>query len=82
MLFDESLIGLDDAQQDKVLKLLLELKQDHTIVMITHDKNVLKDAEQIIVMDHKQVIESGTLKELIEMKGRYYNLFEKNSKDS
>ncbi len=82
MLFDESLIGLDDAQQDKVLKLLLELKQDHTIVMITHDKNVLKDAEQIIVMDHKQVVESGTLKELIKMKGRYYTLFEKNSKDS
>lgn len=82
MLFDESLIGLDDAQQDKVLKLLLELKQDHTIVMITHDKNVLKDAEKIIVMDHKEVIESGTLKELIEMKGRYYHLFEKNSKDT
>ncbi len=82
MLFDDSLIGLDDAQQDKVLKLLLELKQDHTIVMITHDKNVLKDAEQIIVMDHKEVVESGTLKELIEMKGRYYHLFEKNSKDA
>ena len=82
MLFDESLIGLDDAQQDKVLKLLLELKQDHTIVMITHDKNVLKDAEKIIVMDHKEVVESGTLKELIKMKGRYYHLFEKNSKDA
>ena len=30
-------------------------------------------------MDNKQVIESGTLKELVAMKGRYYTLFEKNT---
>lgn len=78
MLFDDALIGLDDSEQDKVLKLLLELKKDHTIVIITHEKNVLKDAEKIIVMDAKKVAESGTLTELIEKKGVYYNLFEKS----
>ena len=50
--------------------------------MISHDKNVLKDAEKIIVMDAKQVAESGTLSELIEKKGTYYNLFEKSSVSS
>lgn len=78
MLFDDALIGLDDSEQDKVLKLLLELKKDHAIVIITHEKNVLKDAEKIIVMDAKKVAESGTLTELIEKKGVYYNLFEKS----
>ena len=63
-------------------RLLLKLKKDHTIVMISHDKNVLKDAEKIIVMDAKQVAESGTLSELIEKKGTYYNLFEKSSVSS
>ncbi len=80
MLFDEALIGLDDEQQDRVLKLLSTIRNSgHTVVMISHDKNVLKDADQIIVMDNKQVIESGTLKELVAMKGRYYTLFEKNT---
>ena len=79
MLFDDALLGLDDNEQDKVLNLLLKLKKDHTIAMISHDKNVLKDAENIIVMDAKQVAESGTLLELIEKKGTYYNLFEKSS---
>lgn len=80
MLFDEALIGLDDEQQDRVLKLLLKIRDlGHTVVMISHDKNVLKDADKIIVMDNKQVIESGTLKELIDIKGRYYTLFEKNT---
>lgn len=80
MLFDDALIGLDDSEQDRVLKLLLELKKDHTIVMITHERNVLKDAEKIIVMDGRQVAECGTLSELIDKKGTYYNLFEKSSK--
>lgn len=82
MLFDEALIGLDDSQQDNVLRLLLNIKDSgHTVVIISHDKNVLKDANKIIVMDNKQVIESGTLKELIDMKGRYYTLFEKASEN-
>lgn len=79
MLFDDALLGLDDDEQNKVLNLLLKLKKDHTIVMIAHDKNILKDAEKIIVMDAKQVAESGTLDELIKRKGTYYNLFEKSS---
>lgn len=80
MLFDDALIGLDDSEQDRVLKLLLELKKDHTIVIITHERNVLKDAEKIIVMDAKEVAESGTLTELIDKKGVYYNIFEKSPK--
>lgn len=79
MLFDDALIGMDNDDQNKILSLLLELKKDHTIVMITHDRNILKDAEKIIVMDQKQVVESGTLNELIEHRGKYYELFEKSS---
>ena len=81
MLFDEALIGLDNNEQDKIMNFLLELKKDHTIVMITHERNILKNAEKIIVMDNNQVAESGTLSELISSKGKYYNLFEKSSSE-
>lgn len=65
MLFDDALIGLDDSQQDKILNLLLSLKNtQHTIVMISHEKNVLKDADKIIIMDNKEVIATGTFEEL------------------
>lgn len=79
MLFDDALIGLDNSEQDRIMNILLELKKDHTVVMITHERNVLKNAERIIVMDNKQVVESGTLTELINSKGKYYTLFEKSS---
>ena len=77
MLFDDAFIGLDNEKQNRILDLLLELKKDHTIVMITHDRNVLKSAENIIVIDNKHVVESGTLNELIDLKGKYYEIFEK-----
>ena len=78
MLFDDALIGLENEQQDKIMKLLLDLKKDHTIVMITTERNILKNAEKIILMDHKQIVESGTLQELITKKGKYYEMFEKS----
>ena len=80
MLFDDALLGLDDEEQNKVMSLLNELKRDHTIVMITHDYNILKDAENIIVMDAKSVVETGNLNELIAKKGAYYSLFESSVK--
>ena len=63
-----------------MLGLLQELKMNHTILLISHDKNILKEADNIILLDNKQVVESGTLKELIERKGRYFELFEEQTK--
>ncbi len=80
MLFDKALLGLNNEEQDIVMNYLLELKQNHTIVIVSHDRNVMKNAENIIVVDGKEVAESGTLKELIAHKGKYYEMYEKPSK--
>ncbi|MBR3888476.1 MAG: ABC transporter ATP-binding protein [Clostridia bacterium] len=80
MLFDKALLGLNNEEQDIVMNYLLELKQNHTIVIVSHDRNVMKNAENIIVVDGKEVAESGTLKELIANKGKYYEMYEKPSK--
>ncbi len=80
MLFDKALLGLNNEEQDIVMNYLLELKQNHTIVIVSHDRNVMKHAENIIVVDGKEVAESGTLKELISNKGKYYEMYEKPSK--
>ena len=80
MLFDKALLGLNNEEQDIVMNYLLELKQTHTIVIVSHDRNVMKNAENIIVVDGKEVAESGTLKELISNKGKYYEMYEKPSK--
>ena len=67
---------LDEKSQNTILKVLQKLKENHTIILITQDKNILKEADNIILLDNHRVAEIGSLKELIDKKGRYYELFE------
>lgn len=80
LVFDEALGILDENSQNNVLSVLQELKHNHTILMISHDRNILKEADEIILLDNKQVVECGTLKELIDRKGRYFELFEEQTR--
>lgn len=76
LLFDEALSMLDENSQNTILNVLQKLKSSHTIVLISHDRNILKDVDNIILLDKHTTVESGSLKELIDKKGRYYELFE------
>ena len=45
-----------------------------TVIVIAHRLSTIKDANEIIVMKHGEVMERGTHEELIAMKGVYMNL--------
>lgn len=75
MLFDEAISILEKSSQDIVLDLLDKLKEDHTIVIITREKNVIKHADNIIVMDDNAIKEIGTEKELKKNKKSFYGLY-------
>ena len=70
---------LDEKSQNTVLDILKQMKKNHTILIISHDKNVLKDSDRIIVLDEHKVSEIGTIKELKDNKGKYYEMFEKQT---
>lgn len=50
MLFDEVLSSLDVNNQELVLKLLDRLKENHTIVIISREENIIKRADKVIYM--------------------------------
>ena len=45
-----------------------------TVVIVAHRLSTVKNAGQIIVLDKGEIKETGTHKELVELKGNYYNL--------
>lgn len=52
LILDEATSSLDTKATMKIKKVLLKLKKDHTIIIITHKKEIIKIADQIIKLDN------------------------------
>lgn len=61
LLLDEPLAGMGVAEAQRMVELLLKIKQDHAILLVEHDMDaVFTLADQLTVMVNGQVIASGT----------------------
>lgn len=78
MIFDESLSMLDKNDVDVVKKLLLELKNNHTIIVIDREQNVNDISDHIVVIDDHTVKEEGSYDELLKLNCVYNDLTYKN----
>lgn len=78
LLFDEITSALDHKTTEHIAKLLLDLKKDHTIIMVTHKPEMMAYADQLIVLrdgrivikgEQEKVIANDYFQELIQNKG-------------
>lgn len=74
LLFDEVTSNLDINTSKHIMKVLKDLKKDHTILMITHKPQLMKIADDIIVMDNGKLVGRGIHSELLENNKYYQNL--------
>ncbi len=51
LILDEATTGLDEMTEEKILKKIIELKNEITIIIVSHNKNTLKICDQIINLD-------------------------------
>jgi len=75
LLLDEATSSLDPENEVEVQQAIGELVKGRTVVMIAHKLKTVAGADQIIVLDHGEVVETGTHKELIAEKGLYEHLW-------
>ena len=65
LLVDEPAAGLTDAETDLTAELLLELKGDHTLIIIEHDMDFVRRLDSFVTMLHEgHIMAEGTLEEL------------------
>ena len=76
LLFDEITSSLDPNTTKEVVKVLKELKKNHTVIMITHKPSMMKIADQVIVIDNGKVVGKGQHKKLLE-ENKYYQRLQK-----
>ncbi len=70
-LFDEIIETLDKSNRDIVMKILKEKKKSHTILIISRDTKILKQMDNIILMDGGILIDTGTHEELLKKSDLY-----------
>jgi ATP-binding cassette subfamily B protein len=74
LFFDEATNSLDTINEQKIITALESVFKDKTVVVIAHRLSTIRKADQIVVMTGGLIAEIGSHEQLMQRKGRYYNL--------
>jgi ATP-binding cassette, subfamily B, bacterial len=74
LVLDEATSALDTQTERLVQEALARLVEGRTTIAIAHRLSTVRDADQIVVLDHGRVVETGTYDELVALGGRFATL--------
>ena len=75
LILDEATSSVDTRTEKKIQDAMVKLMKNRTSLIIAHRLSTIRDADKIVVMDQGSVVEIGNHEELLEQKGRYYDLY-------
>ncbi|WJJ95861.1 ABC transporter ATP-binding protein [Algibacter luteus] len=75
IILDEATSNLDTESEALIQKSLNTLVKDRTTIVIAHRLSTIRKANQILVIESGRIVERGTHDELINLGGRYYDLY-------
>lgn len=76
LVLDEATANIDTETESLITKGLDALMEGRTTIMVAHRLSTIQHADNIIVLDHGQIIEQGTHQELLRIEGHYKKLYE------
>ena len=76
LLLDEATSNIDTRSELLIQKGLDKLMEGRTSIIIAHRLSTVRNADRILVLDDGQIIEQGTHTELLNLKGKYYSLYQ------
>ncbi len=77
LIFDDCLSAVDTRTEEEILNNLGRVMKDKTSIIIAHRISTIKNADKILVMDNGEIVEHGNHEYLMQLKGTYFELYEK-----
>lgn len=76
-LFDDCLSAVDTETEEKILNNLKQTSKAKTTIIVSHRISAIKNADHVLVLEQGKIIQQGTHNELINQKGYYQELYNK-----
>ena len=74
LFFDEATNALDANNEKVIMENLQQFFKGRTVVVVAHRLSTVKNADQIVVLNHGRIVEIGTHDQLTALRGEYYEL--------
>ena len=72
VILDEATSALDNKSEAVVQQAIDNLMQDRTVLVIAHRLSTVRNADQIVVVNYGEIVESGTHEELLKKENGIY----------
>ncbi len=76
LILDEATANIDSGTEKAIQQALVAVRQHTTLVVIAHRLSTIVEAETILVLNRGQAVERGTHQQLLEAKGRYWQMYQ------
>ncbi len=75
LILDEATSSVDTRTEARIQKALLTLMKGRTSFVIAHRLSTIRDADNVVVIDHGEIVEQGSHQQLLDKCGFYYKLY-------
>lgn len=81
LILDEATSSIDSETEQIIQKAMKVLMKGRTTFVIAHRLSTIKHADRIYLLDKGRIVEEGTHTQLLEKKGRYFDMYRSQNRD-
>lgn len=81
LILDEATASIDSSTEALLQNALKKLSENRTTIVIAHRLSTIVNADKILLLEEGKILEEGTHRSLIDLKGEYYKMYQNQIND-